>query len=255
MVVGGGGGGGDNTAQDFLRALEIVDDLNNNGASDVAGVRVTDTFAIQVRVSDGMTGTIIRDYSFFNPSWKARELITIPGIASAGRDALGLVATRVSDDLPGIQIKDAASSAAIRTLSPWSSAWNLIDVDVVEGVTATPLVATLAERESDGLPGLELRDPLTGARHSLIYPLGFGWSPHYLAVLDVNGPAVATLHTRDADGLTIVQVRNAANGNFIRNVFPLGLGWSPEELRVIPDMNGNGADEVAVRMTRDAGRA
>ncbi|MEM7281079.1 MAG: hypothetical protein AAF438_05580 [Pseudomonadota bacterium] len=70
-------------------------------------------------------------------------------------------------------------------------------------------------------------------------------------MLDVNGPAIATLHTRDADGLTIVQVRNASNGNFIRNVFPLGLGWSPQELRAIPDQNGNSADEIAVRMTRD----
>ena len=74
-----------------------------------------------------------------------------------------------------------------------------------------------------------------------------------MAFLQSGGAtAVGVLHTRDTDGLAIVQVRNAENGNLIRNVFPLGLGWSPIELKVVPDLNGNNADEVAVRMTRDS---
>ena len=63
--------------------------------------------------------------------------------------------------------------------------------------------------------------------------------------------AVAVLALRDSDNLSIVQVRNASTGALIRNVFPLGLGWSSQELKVVPDANGDGVDEIAVRMTRD----
>lgn len=73
-----------------------------------------------------------------------------------------------------------------------------------------------------------------------------------MAIAEVNGqPVIAVLASRDSDALWIVQVRDASNGSLIRNVFPLGFGWTAQELQVIPDVSGNGADEIAVRMTRD----
>ena len=101
--------------------------------------------------------------------------------------------------------------------------------------------------------GVELLDPTSGGRIRILYPLGLGWRADQLGVADVNGiAAIAVLATRDSDGLAIVQVRNANNNALIRNVFPLGLGWSPIELQIVPDLNGNNVDEIAVRMTRDS---
>ncbi|MEM7281078.1 MAG: FG-GAP-like repeat-containing protein [Pseudomonadota bacterium] len=248
-------GSGDACDQDFLRSIAITSDVNGNGASEVAAVRITNALGIEVQVSDGSTGGTLSTYSFLSADWAARELITLEGAGTTGGPALALVARRVADGVPIVQIKNANGGAAVGNLFPWSSAWQVLDTDVIDGYApgGGPAVATLAVRKSDGLPGIEMRDPATGALINIVYPLGFGWTPLQLAIMDVNGsPAVAALHTRDTDGLAIVQVRDAATGNLVRNVFPLGLGWSPVELKAIPDLNGNGVDEVAVRMTRDS---
>ena len=251
-------GSGDACDQDFLRAIAITSDFTGNGAGEIAALRISDTLSIDVQVNDASTGAAVSpssSFSFLSSDWAARELITIEGIATNGEPGLGVVARNVSTGLPIIQMKSARNGAALGNLFPWSSAWQVLDVETIAGYApgGGTAVATLAVRTSDGLPGIEMRDPVTRNLINIVYPLGFGWTPLQLAILDANGsPALAALHTRDSDGLAIVQVRDAATGNLIRNVFPLGLGWSPVELKAIPDLNGNGVDEVAVRMTRDA---
>ena len=248
-------GSGDACDQDFLRTTSITSDINSNGSGEVAAVRVSSALTIDAQVNDGSSGAAISAFKFFNSDWAARELVTLEGAGTTGGPALALVARRVSDGLPGVQIKNAIDGVPVRTMYPWSTAWQVLDTDVIDGYApgGGPAVATFAVRKSDSLPGVEMRDPATGALINIVYPLGFGWTPLQLAILDVNGsPALAALHTRDTDGLAIVQVRDAATGALIRNVFPLGLGWSPVELKAVPDLNGNGADEVAMRMTRDS---
>ncbi len=251
-------GSGDACDQDFLRTIAITSDITGNGAGEVAALRVSDTLSIDVQVNDGSTGAGVSpssSFSFLSADWAARELIAIEGIATNGEPGLGVVARNVSTGVPIIQMKSARNGAALGNLFPWSSAWQVLDAETIPGYApgGGTAVATLAVRKSDGLPGIEMRDPVTRNIINIVYPLGFGWTPLQLAILDANGsPALAALHTRDTDGLAIVQVRDAATGNLIRNVFPLGLGWSPVELKAIPDLNGNGVDEVAVRMTRDS---
>lgn len=237
------------------RLVAPMADLNNNGAQELAVVQITDENAIRTRVSDTSSGATLGNYTFFSKAWLRPEVFVIPDAAPGDTAALAVFANRAADDLPGIQIKRALDGSAIRNIFPWSTAWKVLGVDVVPGAAANGrfAVATLAVRKADGLQGIELRDPADGSRIKIIYPLGFGWTPQQFVVMTVNGqPALATLNTRDADGLAIVQIRDVATGDLIRNVFPLGLGWSPLEMRRVPDLNGNGAEEVAVRMTRDA---
>ena len=234
--------------------VSTVTDLNNNGADELAAIQINDNASIRARVSDANTGAILGNYTFFSKAWLRPQVFEIPDGGNGGNPALAVLAIRESDNLPGIQIKDATTGAAIRNVFPWSSAWEILGVDVIPGQASggNHAIAILAERKSDGLQGVELRDPSTGGRIKIVYHLGFGWSPDQFVVLTVNGaPAVAVLNTRDTDGLAIVQIRDVASSSLIRNVFPLGLGWSPVELRAVSDLNGNGADEVAVRMTRD----
>ncbi|MEM7283798.1 MAG: S8 family serine peptidase [Pseudomonadota bacterium] len=236
------------------RLLSVVPDTNNNGADEVAAIQVNDTASIRVRMSDANTGGILGNYTFFSKAWARPQVFTIPDAAPGDTPALAVFANRQSDNLPGIQIKNAATGTGIRNVFPWSAAWEVLAVDVIPGAASggRHAIAVLAKRRSDGLQGIELRDPGDGSRIKILYPLGFGWTPQQFVVMTVNGqPAVAVLNTRDADGLAIVQIRDVASGGVVKNVFPLGLGWSPRELRSVPDLNGNGADEVAVRMTRD----
>ncbi len=236
------------------RLVAVVPDLNNNGADEVAAIQVNDSASIRVRLSDAQSGATLGNYTFFSKAWVRPQVFTIPDGATGNTPSLAVLARRKSDNLPGIQIKDAQSGALLRNVFPWSSAWKVLGVDVVPGVGANGRhgIAVLAERRSDGLQGVELRDPADGSRIKIIYPLGFGWTPSQLGVMRVNGEsAVAVLNTRDTDGLAIVQVRDVATGGLIKNVFPLGIGWSPQEMKIVEDLNNNGADEIAVRMTRD----
>ena len=238
--------------QNYYKGFANLTDSNGNGAPDIAGLRVSDNLGIEVQVSDASTGLKLRDLPFLNSEWNAKEVLSInDGLASPSVAVRG---ERMSDGVPVIQIKNSATGSLIKNVFPWSSNWKVVDFDLVPNqATGGPAIATLARRRTDGLMGVELRDPVDGSRIRLIYPLGVNWTPHEMDVVpNVNGsPAIAVLATRNTDGLAIVQVRNAATGDLIRNVYPLGLNFTPHELRVIPDVDGDGVWDTAVRMTRD----
>ena len=235
-----------------FRPAAKLSDIDDNDAPEIAILRNRSVGPFNVRVADASTGNVLNNLSFLSGKWSARQLLTLDGLGNG--PAVGIFATRDFDRVPMIQIKQAEDGNTIGNLFPWSSSWEMIQAQVVNGVAPSggPAIATLATRKSDGLPGIELRDASDNNRFRLIYPLGFGWTPHFMDLVDVNGsPALAVLHTRDLDGLTVVQVRNIANGALVRNIFPLGFGWTAHELKRVPDLNANNADEIAVRMTRD----
>ena len=239
------------------RDAKVINNIGNiadTSAPEIVALQVSDSLVNQVRVSDASSGVAQGTYGFLGSDWSPSGLVSVSGIGTSGQ-GIGVFATRVSDNLMGVQLRNGSDGALIRNVYPWSAAWRGLDIKLVPGQAAAGLdaIAVLAERRSDNLMGVELKDPTSGNRIRIIYPLGFGWRAEQLEVLDVNGvPGIAVLATRESDGLAIVQVRNAVSGALIRNVFPLGLGWSPVELKVIPDVNNNSVDEVAVRMTRDS---
>ena len=236
--------------------LGVAGDINGNGSQEVLGFQVDALGNISGRVADANTGVAIANTSFLSANWTSQGGFGFSPLPGETTPTLALVATQNTDDLPIIQLKNAENGSLIRNLFPWSSAWNLTDWHPVPGQApgGNDAMGILASRKSDGLMGFELRDPNNNNRIRIIYPLGLGWTARASASLDINGAsAVAVLATRDSDNLTIVQVRNASDGSLVRNVFPLGFGWSPSgEIKAVPDLNGNGAEEVATRMSRDS---
>ena len=244
---------GDACDQDFYKNFALLADSSGNNAPEIAGLQIDAELNIQVQISDASTGGFLRNLSFLNQDWNAKEVLSInEGLASP---SVAVRAERVDDGTPIIQIKNSATGSLVKNVFPWSSNWKLVDTALVPDLAVGgPAIATLARRKNDGVMGVELRDPVDGARINIIYPLGATWTPHQLGVVpNVNGdPAIAVLATRNSDGLTVVQVRNARTGDLIRNVYPLGLNFTPEEMRIIPDVDGDGVWDTAVRMTRDS---
>ncbi|MEM7282556.1 MAG: hypothetical protein AAF438_13110 [Pseudomonadota bacterium] len=261
---GGGGGPGGGGNNDPEPTTTLIDDISNNGIPELvtfwpqseggeAGTASPKNSAATLQINDSSSGGNLGTLSFFNTDWTAEAVIGIPGLANNGGPGVGLLATRTADGFPGIQIKDPRDGTLIRNVFPLSANWTILGVEVVQGLAGGPALAVLATRKSDGLMAVQVRDAATNGLLRNIYHLGFGWTPQAQKVLSVQGaPAIGVLATRDADGLTIVQVRDANTGNLIRNVYHLGFGWSPVEMTVVPDISGNNADEVALRMTRDA---
>lgn len=231
-------------------SLTALADVTGNGISEIAALHINGSGVSEVQINDPGTSQLVSSFTMFNADWQPLKLLALDDL-----DAVALLALDQTNLVQGIQIKDATNGALIRNLFPWSAAWDPLDADLVPGEASGGLaaIATLATRTSDGLMGVELRDPANGSLIRIIYPLGLGWTAKELAVVTAGGvPAIAVLATRDSDGLTIVQVRNASDGSLIDNVFPLGLGFSPQELKAMPDINGDGSGEIAVRMTRDS---
>ncbi len=239
-----------------FKSIAAIGNVSGSGttAPEIVGFQVSDSLVNQLRISDASDGVPQDTLSFLGSVWSPQGLLSVNGIGTSGR-GIGVFATNNDSDVMAVQLRNASDGALIRNVFPLSSAWRGVDIDTVPGQATAGLsaVAVLAERRSDNLMGVELLDPTSGGRIRILYPLGLGWRAEALDTVDVNGaPAIAVLATRDSDGLAIVQVRDASNNALIRNVFPLGLGWSPIELQVMPDLNGNNVDEIAVRMTRDS---
>lgn len=238
----------------YLKALAVLPDFNNNQSPTMAGLAISENGEIAVQVSDAATGQLVRHVGFLSSDWNAKQVLSIADGMLSG--TIALRAQRLSDGLPIIQLRNAATGAQQANLYPWNANWKTIDMVLVPGEASfgDPAVATLARRISDGVMGVELRDPNDNSRIRIIYPLGPTWSGHGIEVVpNVNGaPAIAVLATRNSDGLTVVQVRSAVTGELIKNVYPLGLNFTPQEFQIIPDVDGDGVWDTAVRMTRDS---
>ena len=232
----------------------MTPDLDGDLAPEIASMFVLPTGGIRVQVRDALNGSHLGEINYLSTGdWTAQSVMAMTNIDGAGAIAIAVAATRSSDDLPIVQVKNT-QGALIRNVFPLSASWELIRADIVYDTQNQPMVAALASRKSDGLMVVQIRNPLNNQLVRNIFPLGLTWQAQGMTVLDDvngNGPAVAVLARRNSDGLTAVQVRSATTGALIRNVFPLGLGWSAVEVQTLPDLNQNNVPEIAVRMTRD----
>ncbi len=235
--------------------VAMTPDLDGDQAPEIASMFVLPDGGVRVQIRDALSGGKLGTINYLSTGdWTAQSVLAMADVDGNATTAIAVAATRNNDDLPIVQVKNTDGSL-IRNVFPLSASWDLLKTDTVRDPQNRPLIAALASRKSDGLMVVQIRDPLNNQLVRNIFPLGLTWQAQGMSVLqnvDGNGPAIAVLARRISDGLTAVQIRNANTGNLIRNVFPLGLGWTAVEMQTLPDLSQNGAQEIAVRMTRDS---
>lgn len=241
--------------------LREVPNFAGSSANEAAVLKVdqvsgTQDETITVQINDANTGGLINEVSYLNPDFGANGITVYPGLSPTGGPGVGVWASRRSDGLSIVQIKDPSNGALIRNVFPLSAAWAVLEVEAVPNIGAGGGygVAALASNNASGLMIVQLRDASDNSLIRNVFPLGFGWFPISMEIVpDIGGgiPGIAVLAQRTADQLTIVQVRSAADGSLVRNVFPLGFGFTPREMRVIEDASGDSVWDIATRMTRD----
>lgn len=242
--------------------LREVPDTGGDAGNDLAILKVdqvsgTQDESINVQINDANTGALLRTFGFLNPDFGANGVNVYPGLGASGNPGIGVFASRRSDGLAIVQIKDSVTGALIRNVFPLSAAWIVSEIEAIPNVDGNGNygVAALATNAQSGLMIVQLRDAASNTLVRNVFPLGFGWTPiSFDIIADIgNGvPGIAVLAQRDNDQLTIVQIRSAADGSLVRNVFPLGFGFTPREMRVINDADGDGVSDIATRMTRDS---
>ncbi|GMT41654.1 MAG: hypothetical protein IEMM0002_0065 [bacterium] len=229
-------------------AVRSIPDVNGNGSPDVAALYYDSTSGNgYVYINDGASGAAISSVSF-GSAYEPLDLEIMPDESGNAVSELAVLGLRSSDGLFRVSIKDA-STGGLLNVAYFNTEFNPIDFAILPDMDANPgaEVAVLGVSAIDGKVRVMVKDALTGSSIKKIFfnqiytPLGIEPVPD----IDGNGAwEVAVLRVNTADGNVRVSVKDALTGSPIENVF-FGNGYSPADFKVVPDINGNSASEIA----------
>ena len=238
---------GDACDLELPRLLGILPDMNGNGVPEVTGLLKRRDF-VQLRIRDASTGGVVATRG--GAGTIGKSFVVLSGAGIGGGDAIAGANVNKNNN-PFVPIIDLDSGEIMRVLNPRGSDWEFKDIAGLPSLapSGADALMTLVERRVDGLIRLEVFDPRDKQQLSVVNPLTRYWTAHSIRTLNVNGQvAIGLFATRDSDGLTVVQVLDPLTGVVLNNVFPLDSAWTAKEFKSVPDLDGNGVDEVAVRM-------
>ena len=233
-----------------------VADINGSPALAVLGRDATGRAWVEVR--DAVTGTLVRDV-WFSSGYTPIALAVLPDMNSNNISEVAVLLTKDSDNRAWVHIKDASTLAIVSTV--WfQSGYTPLDLEFVPNVdvNAGPELAVLMTRNSDGRTWVHVKDAQTGDSVKDNWFLA-DHTPKDLAVIDNldgnPGSELAVLFVRDSDSRTWVHMKDTLTGAYVRNVW-FDTGFTPSRLAIVPDLDSNVGDELAVLATKDAdGRA
>ena len=226
--------------------LEVMADINANGAPELV---VLGTGSTRSEVRDSLTGEYLGEVDF-DPTLSPIDLElvadqtgnAIPELAMLGRGSVK------------IEARDPLTQGTITTLT-FNDNYVPKDLSVWSRGEAMSVGVLGASKDPTQSDKVEIRDLETSqiVRHLWV---GKGWDLLQMEVVaDVNGngaPEAAILREQPNDPnqpiyflRTVVQLMDTASGQHIHY-----LGFDPQydpiRLRVMPDLNGNSAEEIAV---------
>mgnify|MGYP001827169166 FL=1 len=149
-----------------------------------------------------------------------------------------------------MEVKDGLNGTAINTVS-FSNYIQPIDLEIYpdQNGNGSPELAVLGEhKDPDKSDKIEVRDLATGDPVNHLW-LGKGWQVLQQALIaDRNGngsPEVAVLRTKRSNDAVNVMFRDTETRQSLGSI-GFDRNYPPTKLLTIPDVNGNGADEVVV---------
>lgn len=222
-------------------AVTLLADSNQNGAAEVA---VLFGESRTVAVHDLLTGGLLIEMDFAD--WREPvELEAIDDQTGDGVEELALL----SDDGVAVDVRDGVNG---QTVADVRFRNNFVPVDLVSLAGGSELAVLEENPNRDRADRISVRSLQTGAELRTIWLGGSGAVVSAEVVADINGngqPEIAVLRTDGADQ-TQVLIADSASGAVIKRV-GFASKWTADALRVLPDTNGNGADELLVYGIRD----
>ena len=183
---------------------------------------------------------------------QAAELIDMPDTNSSGSAELAALRVRQSDGRGRVQLKER-DGTAVRT-SLFSSGYTAINVLQINDTNANgiPEFAVVQQRLSDNRCLVQIRDALTKTVLNNVW-FSNGYTPLLSTKLDdINGNGseeIVVLLRRQSDHRIVLQIRDSATKAPLRNIWLPATLWVID-LVVVPDTNGNGADDIALLMVK-----
>ena len=217
------------------RTASVVNDLNSNGAPEIAllGVRDTDN-AVLVEVRDSQTGVRIHS-TRFPATFTPKDLAIIPNVN--GQNTAGLAVLQQNNSTLRVQLKDAATGAEIRRIR-FGNRYDGVNLQVLSDLNGNgkPELAVLGHNKTaTRADSIEIRDSSTGDFIRRIN-FGKGSTPQQLFVLpDLNtsgGQELAVLRTTEGR----VEVKDSQTGLPVKI---LNYGLQPYRLASVSDSSGS----------------
>jgi len=214
-------------------ALAVLPDRTSDGRGELAVLTVAATGLTRVHIVDPANGATLGTINF-GTSILALGLAPLDDIDGNGVADVALLRIANPSRALSAVIRDGATGSLIRTVS-FTAGFEAIALATVIDVTGdgTRELALLAQRESDGVTRVELRNPKTGTLVRAI-SLGVGLQPLAIATLadsdGVHGAELAILTTRNDTGATKVHLRNGEDGS-VAKVINYGSVRRPEAFR------------------------
>ena len=235
-------------------AVEVVSDINGNGAPELALLANRPTGQIRVLVRDSLTGDLLNTI-FYGATYVALDMAVLPDTDSNNFAELAVLGRSLAGGIR-VQARDSSTDAETSTTFYGSNA-DPVDVQVLPDISGNgvPEIIVHARVTATNQVRAQIRDANTGAMFTQVF-FGSAYTPLQLALIgDVSGdgiPDLAQLGIRSDTGAVRVQVKASSGGPVISNAF-LGNTELPVEVTGIGDANGDASPDFAVLVERTNG--
>ena len=233
----------------------VIPDQDGNGKPEIA--------VLGMRKSDGRGVVEIRNLSgpelprtiWFGSGLTPVKVVAVNDADANGTMELAVLATRNSDSRAVVEIKNSFGATLPNTLWFMSSAapFDITTVPDADG-NGVPEVAVLLARFSDNRGVVEVKNASGPTAPSSAWAMPGVTVKAVTSVndADANGvPEIAILSSRDSDGRIVVEVKNAS-GATLPNTIWFASAHHPYALASLPDVDGNGVEEIAVLSRRNS---
>jgi hypothetical protein len=227
-------------------------DLNGDGTPDLATVLAG---VPRAEIRSGADGTLIRTLPILDDAHEPSAAEVLPDSDGNGVLELGVLAARISDSRPIVEIRNLDGSGDVRSIlfAPGHTPVALAVVTDADDDGNVEL-AVLSTRNRDGRGVVEIKDA-NDALNAQTFWAPAGMTSHDVEIVpdaDNNGgPEVALLATRISDGSPLVRIWNA-DGTGTPYTRSFRLGHMAIDLAVIPDKDADGIPEIAVLSSRES---
>lgn len=225
-----------------LVAVKLMPDINGNGAPELVGLAAN---SHKAEVFDTLTGAKLATVAF---NTKLKH-IDVEVVADQNGNGVPEVAA-LGQGSGKVEIKDALTSQLLRSSSFFGADFHAIDLAVYDNLVGDGSVkfGVLGENNDPNVSDkLSIRDLATGANYRTLQ-LGKGWTVQQQAVVnDMNGNGTQELAVMrvKSSGAVNVTIRDSKTTNAINSI-GLSRIYAPYQLLIVPDINGNGSEEVVV---------
>jgi hypothetical protein len=222
--------------------VELMPDVNGNGAPELVALGAD---SVSVEVRDSLTGAKVSSVSF-EP---ALAPIDLELVDDRNGNAIPELANLARASAVKVQIHDALTGQSIKTVG-FNNYYTPMDLTVYPDTTGNgaPELAVLGNHVNSGNSDrIELRDLDTGKLVKHIW-LGRNWKvlqQTRVADLNGNGADEAAVLRTHSNGAVNVILRDTKSGASLGSM-GFDRNYPPKKLLTLPDINGNGSDEVVV---------